>query len=293
MLTLSGTTRVCMSLGYPIAQSLSPGVQTAAFQACNLDWVYVPWAVRAPDLADTVKALRASETYAGGNATAPHKEALLALLDGVTPQAARVGAVNVIFRDGEKLIGDTSDGAGYVAALREAGVEPKGLCVLMLGAGGAARAVGLALVDAGVRAIGILNRTPERAATLGRLIREASGQVVNTGPLADAPRLLPEVDLVINATSIGLQPGAVPLFDYRPLRGPVVVSDLAFLPRETPFLRQCREQGCRAMNGLGMLLHQAVLSFESWTRQPAPVELMRTTLDAVLREREQRAAASH
>ena len=90
----------------------------------------------------------------------------------------------------------------------------------------------------------------------------------------------------------GLQPGAAPLFNYRYLRGPLMVSDLAFLPRETPFLRQCREQGCRTMNGLGMLLHQAVLSFESWTRQQAPVELLRTTMDAVLREREQRAATS-
>jgi shikimate dehydrogenase len=289
MLALSGKTKVCTSLGYPIAQSLSPAMQTAAFRARGLDWIYIAWGVRPEFLAVTVKALRANENFAGGNVTAPHKETIVPLLDGLTREAEPLRAVNVILRDGDRLIGHSTDGAGYVAALREAGYNCRGKRVLILGAGGAARAVGVALADAGVAEIWILNRTVTRAESVARLLADAGFSHVRVGPLAEAASALRQIDLVVNATSVGLQKEAPPLFDYGLLRPPALVSDLVFFPRETLFLRQAREQGCRTMNGLGMLLHQAVLSFERWTGRDAPVALMRHALLEALEARERNA----
>lgn len=285
-LRLSGKTKVVTTLGYPVAQSLSPAVQTAAFHARGLDWVYLAWGVRPEHLPVTVGALRASEIYAGGNVTAPHKETIIPLLDRLTPAAQRIGAVNVILREGESLVGDTTDGAGYIAALREEGYDPAGKFVLVLGAGGAAKAVALALADAGVGEIRFLNRTVPRAEAVARMLADAGYPRVQVGPLTEAKQALAGVDLVVNATSAGLQPEAALLFDYALLRPPALVSDLVFFPRETPFLRQAREQGCRTMNGLGMLLHQAVLSFERWTGMEAPVPLMRSALVQALEARE-------
>jgi len=288
-LLLSGRTKVCTSLGYPIAQSLSPAVQTAAFHARGLDWVYIAWGVRAGHLPVTVGALRASENYAGGNVTAPHKETIIPLLDGLRPAARRIGAVNVIVREGAALLGDTTDGAGYIAALREEGYDPAEKSVLVLGAGGAAKAVAFALADAGVGEIRILNRTIPRAEALARMLADAGHPRVHVGPLTEAKQALARADLVVNATSVGLQPTAPPLFDYAFLQPPALVSDLVFFPRETPFLRRAREQGCRTMNGLGMLLQQAVLSFERWTGMEAPVSVMRSVLLDALKARERSA----
>jgi shikimate dehydrogenase len=161
----------------------------------------------------------------------------------------------------------------------------------MAGAGGAARAVGLALADAGVARITVLNRDPARAETVAAVVAGA-GVATAAGPIADIGGALREADLLINATSIGLQPGAAPLFDYGLLAPPLIVSDLVFFPSETPFLKAARERGCRTMNGLGMLLHQAVLSFQRWTGHPAPAEIMRSTLAEVLAARERAAKAA-
>jgi|GEM_PF-212116 shikimate dehydrogenase len=288
-LQLSGRTKACFSLGYPIAQSLSPAMQTAAFRTRGLEWVYLPWSVPADALPATVQALRANDHFAGGNVTAPHKERIIPLLDALTPEAARVAAVNVVFRDGERLVGHTTDGPGYVAALREEGYDPRGKRVLLLGAGGAAKAVGLALVDAGAAEIRVLNRTAARAEAVARLLAAAGCSRVQAGRLGEAESAVRQADLVVNATSIGLQKDAPPLFDYGLLPPTAFVSDLVFFPRETPFLRAARAQGCRTMNGLGMLLHQAVLSFERWTGLEAPKDVMREVLTAVLDQRERTA----
>lgn len=288
-LRLSGRTKVAMSLGYPITQSLSPQVQTTAFRSCGLDWIYIAWGVRPEHLAVTIQALRGAENFAGGNVTAPHKERIVPLLDGLTPAAERLQAVNVILRDQDRLIGDSTDGAGALAAVREAGWDPTGKRVLLLGAGGAARAVGCALAEAGVTSVQVCNRTLSRAESLTGLLQVAGCSEVRAGSLADAPAALRQVDWVVNATSVGLQRDAPSLFDYSLLRAPLRVLDLAFFPQETPFLKHARGQGCRILNGVGMLLHQAALSFERWTGLEAPTALMRETLTAALDQRAQTA----
>ncbi|HSB80240.1 MAG TPA: shikimate dehydrogenase [Candidatus Methylomirabilis sp.] len=288
-LRLSGRTKVAMSLGYPITQSLSPEVQTTAFRSCGLDWIYIAWGVRPEHLAVTVQALRGAENFAGGNVTAPHKERIVPLLDGLTPAAERLQAVNVILRDQDRLIGDSTDGAGALAAVREAGWAPRGMRVLLLGAGGAARAVGCALVQAGVASVWVCNRTLARAKSVAALLQAAGCSQVRAGSLAEAPAALGRMDWVVNATSVGLQQDAPLLFDYSLLCPPLRVLDLVFFPRETPFLKQAREQGCATLNGVGMLLHQAALSFERWTGLEAPTALMRVTLTGALDRRERTA----
>jgi shikimate dehydrogenase len=287
MMELSGTTKVCTSLGYPISQSLSPAVQTAAFHAVGLNWVYIAWGVKVEHLPVTIQALRACDNYVGGNVTAPHKIAIVPMLDELTLTATRLQAVNVILRSKGKMVGDNTDGAGFIAALREQQIESKGKRVTVLGAGGAAKAVAFALQDAGVAEIRLVNRTLAHVEALASSLQATGKTRVSVHPLAEAPtRFLEGVDLLVNATSVGLQPDARPLFDYGLLRPPLMVVDLVFFPRETPFLRRAQENGCRTLNGLGMLLHQAALSFQGWTGKAAPLALMRSKFEEALTARE-------
>ena len=284
---LNGSTNVVTTLGYPISQSLSPAMQTAAFQSVGLNWIYIAWGVKAEHLAVTLQALRAWENHAGSNVTAPHKETIIPLLDGLTEAAARLQAVNVILRPERKMIGHNTDGEGFIASLREEGIPPGGKRITILGAGGAAKAVAYALQDAGAAELRLVNRTPARAEAWAQALAAAGKGRVSVHPLAgEAARFLEGTEILVNATSIGLQPDAAPLFDYERLRPPLVVADLVFFPRETAFLRKARANGCRTVNGLGMLLHQAVLSFQGWTGKTAPLDLMRTRLEEALAARE-------
>ena len=202
----------------------------------------------------------------GGNVTAPHKAAIIPLLDGLTPMAARLQAVNVILRPDGKMIGDNTDGAGCINSLREEGMDPRGKRFTILGAGGAATAVAFALQEAGAAEIRVVNRTQSRAEALVAKLKSVGNAAVSAHTYHDgAARLLDGSDLLVNATSVGLQPHAAPLLDYASLRPPLVVMDLAFLPRITPFLGAAQKNGCQTVNGVGMLLHQAALSFQGWT----------------------------
>ena len=289
-MNLSGRTKVCTSLGFPIAQSLSPAVQTAAFRAVGLDWIYIAWGVKPERLAITVQALYAWEGHMGGNVTAPYKATIIPFLDDLTPMAARLQAVNVILRPGGRMVGDNTDGAGFIDSLHENGIILTGKRVTILGAGGAAKAVAFALQDAGVAEIRVVNRTRSRADALAVNLKSAGKPEVSAHTYSEGPASFIEgSDLIVNATSVGLQPDAPPLFDYSSLRPPLVVLDLAFLPRTTTFLRCAQENGCQTVNGVGMLLHQAALSFQGWTGTPAPLALMRQTLEDALRRREQEA----
>lgn len=284
---LNGSTNVVTTLGYPISQSLSPAMQTAAFQSVGLNWIYIAWGVRAEHLAVTLQALKAWENHAGSNVTAPHKETIIPLLDGLTEAAARLQAVNVILRPEGKMIGHNTDGEGFIASLREEGIPPGGKRIAILGAGGAAKAVAYALQDAGAAELRLVNRTPARAEAWAPALSAAGKARVSVHALAGDPaRFLEGTDILVNATSIGLQRDAAPLFDYANLRPPLVVTDLVFFPRETAFLQRARANGCRTLNGLGMLLHQAVLSFQGWTGKAAPLHLMRERLETTLAERE-------
>lgn len=279
---IDGHTKLAFVLGHPVSHSLSPLLHQAAFAAAGLNAVYLPWAVPPERLAAAIQGLRAMENLLGANVTIPHKEAILPLLDDLTPEAEAVGAVNtVVPRDG-RLVGDNTDGAGFLAALREElGCDPQGLSAAILGAGGAARAVAMSLARAGARRLVLVNRSLGRANRLATLVAahypdcQVTAQPLHLGWKVSE---VPEIRLVVNTTSVGLQPSDPPLFDYASLSEAIAVCDLIYNPAETPLLRAARAQGCRSGNGLPMLVRQGALTFERWTGRPAPVRAMREAL---------------
>jgi shikimate dehydrogenase len=262
VLTLTGV------LGHPVEHSRSPAMHNAAFEALGLDWRYVKLPV-APDAFDeTVRALPGSG-YRGANVTIPHKEAALALADDATDAARAIGAANTLtFSDGA-IRGDNTDAAGLLAALPN---EPKGMSAVVLGAGGAGRAAAWALREAGAE-VSVWNRTPERAVSLAADLGVAT---------VEAPV---GAELVVNATSVGLQPGdpieELPVAWIDP---PQVAVELVYGDHETPFAAWAHAGGAELVDGLEVLVRQGALSFEHWTGQEPPLEVMRRAARASRRK---------
>ena len=267
---LSAATRVVGVMGHPVAHSLSPRLHNAAFAALGLDWVSVGFAVPAGRAATALVGARALG-IAGLSVTMPHKEDVAASVDACTAPASRLGAVNCVAdRDGQWL-GDNTDGAGLLAALaRSDGFDPAGARCLVVGAGGAARAVVAALGDAGAAEVVVVNRTATRAEAAAALAGAA-------GRVGDADDAL-GCDLVVNATLAGMGDvaGAPMAWPVDPsLLGPTqLVVDLVYHPPVTRWLAAVADRGARTANGLGMLVHQAALQIERWTGVEAPVEAM-------------------
>jgi shikimate dehydrogenase len=280
---IDGRTRVAFVLGHPVEHSLSPVMHQAAFRAVGLNAAYLPWSVPPARLTDAVRGLRAMENLLGVNVTVPHKQAVVPLVDGLTPEAEALGAVNTILLQDRALIGDNTDGAGFLTALRDdLGVAPTGLTAAVLGAGGAARAVAFSLARAGVGRLYLLNRTLARAVDLADRVRSCvptCNVQARECPPAWRPDVIPEVGLLVNTTSLGLRVTDPSLIDEEGLPPSTAVVDLIYRPAETPLLAAARRRGCRAVNGLGMLLHQGALAFERWTGRPAPLDAMRTALE--------------
>jgi len=272
MSRIGGTTRIAGIIGWPVSASLSPAIHNAAFAAAGLDWAYVAFPVRPERIADSVSGMRALG-IAGLNVTMPHKRAVIPYLDALSDEAAALGAVNTISADGDRLTGANTDGGGFLRFLEAgAGLPPKGVRALVLGGGGAARAVSAALAFAGAE-VSVAARRSEQA---GELIAVAAGaRLVRWESRSEAASA---AELVVNATPVGRDGEESPI-DARALKPGHVVVDLTYHPRSTPLLGDARAAGAAAFNGLGMLLHQAALSFEMWTKRPAPLEAMQSAID--------------
>lgn len=279
---IDGHTKLAFLLGHPVGHSLSPAMHQAAFAAAGINAAYLPWAVPPDRLSAAVQGLRVMENLLGANVTVPHKEAIMPFLDGLTPEAEAVGAVNTLLPHGGKLLGDNTDSAGFLVALREnLRGETRGLTAAVLGAGGAARAVAVGLARAGARRLILLNRSVERAKRLANLVAAYHPDCqVTVQPLHSRWRIteVAEIRLLVNTTPAGLQPTDPLLFDYASLSAPIVVCDLIYNPPETALLRAARVQGCPTVNGLPMLVHQGALAFERWTGKPAPLQAMQEAL---------------
>jgi shikimate dehydrogenase len=252
-------------IGDPIRHSLSPAIFNAAFAAAALDWVFVALPVvagNAPAALDGMRALQID----GLSVTMPHKTAVADAVDELTDDARALHAVNHVRRDGIRLLGDNTDGPGFLAALRaETGFDPRGTRCVVLGAGGAARAVILALARAGADEVAVVNRTAAGAETAAGLAG-AAGRVAGPDAVNGAA-------LVVNATSVGMEGSDLPLDPDRLTAG-TVVADLVYQPLTTPLVLEARRRGCPAINGLGMLVHQAAAQFTHWTGDPAPLDVM-------------------
>ena len=261
-------------IGHPVAHSLSPVFQAAAFAACGLDVAYERWDTTAEALAGRVVSLRAPK-YLGANVTIPHKEAVIPLLDELGGQSARVGAVNTIVNRDGRLFGFNTDGPGFVAALRnEARFDPAGKAIVLIGAGGAARGIAFALAEARAERIVIANRSLARAERLAADVAAGGYRSVTT---ASPDASLAAYDGVVNCTSIGMHGGGaedgVPA-DLATAKPGALVVDIVYAPEQTPFLRAAAARQLPTLGGLPMLIYQGALAFELWTGIPAPVDVM-------------------
>lgn len=267
-------------IGHPVRHSLSPLLHNAAFAALGLDWAYVAFDVAAPDLAGAMVGVRALGIE-GLSVTMPHKEAVLVHVDRASPVAERLGAANTVHRLGGSLVAENTDGPGFIDALRvDEGFEVQGRRCAVVGAGGAGRAVVLALADEGAAAVTVVNRSPEPAARAAAL----AGDRGALGP----PEAVQEADLVVNATPLGMAGVAADRLPVprRLLGAGQVVVDLVYHPIHTPLLAAAKEQGAVAVSGLGMLIHQAGRAFRLWTGENAPLGAMSAAVVAVLSSEE-------
>lgn len=264
-------------LGDPIGHSLSAVFQNAAFRAAGIDARYLARQVAADRLAQTVDGLRGNARVLGANVTVPHKLAVVAHLDRLTGTASALRAVNTISRDRDLLVGHNTDQAGIERSLREAGLGAVRVA-LVLGAGGAARAVAAALSTPDLELL-IASRSPAAAGELCELLRLRRARPIpfdQVNAVLGDPGLA--VDLIVNATPIGLDGRSLP-FDPRCLRAGQLVADLVYQPVWTPLLQAARAAGARTVNGLGMLLYQGAAAFEIWTGRAAPLAVMRGALE--------------
>jgi len=276
----TAATRVAAVIGMPIRHSLSPEIHNAAFRALDLDWVYTAFPVAEGDVPAALAGVRALGIE-GLSVTMPHKQATADAVDRLSDDARDLRAVNCVVRDGDDLVGHNTDGPGFLAGLRAAaGFDPAGQDCVVLGAGGAARAVVLALARAGAARVTVVNRTEARAADAAALAG-AAGMVGRVDAVASAA-------LVVNATSVGMgsEVGAVDgpaPFATDLLSEGQVVADLVVHPVDTPLLLRAAARGAVPVDGIGMLVHQAALAFTLWTGVDAPVDVMTEAAAARLR----------
>jgi len=265
--------------GDPVDDNPTGIVEEAAFAAMNLNYRYLTIKVLPEDLETAMSAVRAMN-FRGINLTMPHKIRVLPMLDELSEAAGIIGAVNTVINQNGKLIGENTDGKGFTASLLKHGIRIEGANILVLGAGGAARAISVECALAGAGSLSIANRTEGKAEELAALIREKTK--VNSAAFGWNPGLkIPEnTDILINATSIGLMPDAdsKPALDYSTVREDMTVADVVFNPSDTLFLKTAREHGAGTISGIGMLVQQAALNFTLWTGERAPVEVMYDTL---------------
>jgi len=264
-------------IGYPVEHSLSPKMHEAGFKAAGLPATYDRITVQPTQLAENIGYLK-NNGYDGWNVTYPLKEKIIPYMDVLTPEAQCIGAVNTVKVQNGRLVGHNTDGGGFIQALLSKGFVFDGKEVVILGAGGAAKAIAAALASLQVKML-ILNRSEEKAVTLARKVNMLGGNAVS-GILAPG-RWLEVVDLLIQTTSIGMKDEAYTI-DLQGLNSSAWAVDLIYHPAVTDFMAQAAACGCRSMNGLDMLLFQGILAWEFWLEQKAPLDIMRKALQEKL-----------
>ncbi|HUA63298.1 MAG TPA: shikimate dehydrogenase [Verrucomicrobiae bacterium] len=271
-------------LGQPVAENPTGVMQEAAFQALGLNWRYLTIEVPPDKLKDAILGVRAFGMQ-GINLTIPHKVAVLPHLDEIAPDAALIGAVNTVRRAGDRLIGENTDGKGFLRGLREkGGVDPKGKRAVVLGAGGAARAIVAELALAGAADVLVVNRSGKRGEEMVADLASRTRAAIRFQLWPDMFSVPAGADILVNATSIGLYPDvdSMPPVDFGAARPGMLVCDVVFNPPETPFLKTARARGLKTVDGLAMLVYQGVIGFELWTGRTPPLEIMTQALRTAL-----------
>ena len=268
--------------GDPVDGNPTGVVEEAGFAAARLNYRYITCRVKRGEIADAIRGMRALNMR-GVNLTMPHKVDVLPYLDEITPAARIIGAVNTVVNRGGHLLGENTDGKGFVKSLTDEGIDLHGKAVCLLGAGGAARAIGVECALNGANKIIIVNRNVERGTALRDAIAENTDAQAEYLPWNGAFPVPAQTDILVNATCVGLFPdvNACPDIDYSTIEKGMIVCDVVFNPAMPVFLQKARQRGARTISGLGMLVNQAALNFEIWTDVKAPREVM---LEALRRE---------
>ncbi len=287
----SSSTKLIGIFGDPVSHSLSPAMQNAAFEHMGIDAVYLAFHVPARPAAALKTAVSSIKAlgFMGVNITVPHKEKVIEFLDHVDNEAVDIGAVNTIVNKAGKLIGYNTDARGYIESLRqETGFSPQGKNAVVIGAGGASRAIAFALLKAGAKRLVIANRTLRRAQTLSRDLKKRFLNAEITAVPLDKKFLRPIAEdslLIVNTTSLGMINNEELDFPLYSLPTDAVVSDIVYRPLDTGFIKKALIRGLSVHRGLGMLVHQGALAFELWTGKKAPLDVMRMAALKALRNR--------
>jgi len=268
--------------GDPVDGNPTGVVEEAGFAAAGLNYRYITCKVDVENLPDAMKGMRATGMK-GVNLTMPHKIAVLEHLDGVTEAARIIGAVNTVYLDGDKYIGENTDGKGFVRSVKDAGIPLDGKVITILGAGGAAKAIGVECALAGARKINIINRNCARGEELVKTISENTAAEAAFFPWEGTAELPADTEILINGTCVGLHPDvdAFPDINYDGIKPGMPVCDVVFNPAMPVFLKKAGEKGANVLTGLGMLVNQAALNFEIWTGVKAPRDVM---MEALIKE---------
>ena len=273
---ISAKTQVYGVIGDPIEHSLSPTLHNVAFKELKLDCAFLAFKVKTGEVESAIRGMRGLGIR-GLNVTMPHKEAVIAYIDEVDSAAKFLGSVNTILNDNSKLIGFSTDGIGALNALKENGVTLNGKKVLLLGGGGAAKTIAFALAKL-VDELIILNRSPEKTTSLTKTVNREFNKQVSGGLLAPGAiqKNIQNVDILINATSVGMHPNDEhSLVERQWLRPNLTVMDIVYNPLETKLAKDAKAVGAKVISGVEMLIYQGAASFEVWTGHKAPVEVMR------------------
>ncbi len=279
---INAQTQFCGVIGNPVEHSLSPAIHNAAFRKLGLNFVYLAWRVDA--IGAALSGLRALGNFRGASITIPHKVAAMPFLDDIEPTARHIGAINTVVAENGRLVGSNTDATGAYRALLEGGAPLKGERVVMLGSGGAARAIAFALAqESGISGLDLLGIEEQERRSLAEDLRAKTGLTVDDAMLEEAAlrRALPRAKVLIHCTPIGMAPkvgkSCVP---SSLLHTGLVVMDIVYNPRETQLLLDAKAAGCKTIAGLEMFLHQAAAQFELWTGKPAPTDVMRLVLES-------------
>ena len=280
-MSINTSTQLCGLLGNPVEHSLSPAIHNAAFQHLGLNFVYLAFPVE--DVEGALRGIKALGNLRGFSVTIPHKISVMPYLDDIEATARHIGSVNTIVKEDGKLTGYNTDASGALQALTRAGVRTQGQHVLMLGSGGAARAIAFALaIEGSVNALTLLGIDQQERTALAQELREKTSITIHHDSITEETleREISRSHILIHCTPIGMHPNVndscVPkhLFTKN-----LTVMDIVYNPLETQLLREAKEMGCQVIRGVEMFVNQAVGQFERWTGQPAPIDVMRAVLE--------------
>jgi shikimate dehydrogenase len=280
--SILGTTKILGVMGFPVSHSLSPVMHNAAIASMGFDYVYVPFPIPVEDLPAAITGLKAIQSVQGFNLTIPHKVEVIPLLDEVLPIAKAVGAVNTVKRVGDRWVGTNTDVAGFLSPLKQLNCDWGNSPAVILGSGGAAKAVVAACLELGCPVIHVVGRDSKKMKKFhGAMTSQLHDYNLRVHPWTSIPHLLEVAGIVINATPIGMAsdpntPISEAEMDLLPDQA--IVYDLIYTPRPTKFLQIAAARGLKAIDGLEMLINQGVIGLEFWLDQPVPIEIMRQAL---------------